>query len=101
MAATDVVVTSATTLTAIFPAATATMPAGSPGTGAGPQAVVVTLKNGESSYPSAKSVFDYVAESASPSPIPDRDERRPLRRFGIGAFAGRGPRLGLHRRHDG
>ena len=68
VAATDVVVTSATTLTAVFPAATATMPAGSPGTGAGPEAVVVTLKNGESSYPSAKSVFDYVAESASRRP---------------------------------
>ena len=68
--ATSVVVTSTTTLTAVFPAAAATMPSGSPGSAAGPAAVVVTLKNGESSFPSAKSVFEYVDESPSPSPVP-------------------------------
>ena len=68
--ATSVVVTSTTTLTAVFPAAAATMPSGSPGSAAGPAAVVVTLKNGESSFPGAKSVFEYVDESPSPSPVP-------------------------------
>ena len=69
-AAASVSVTSGSTLTAIFPPAATTLPAGSPGSGAGPEAVVVTLKNRESSFPSAKSVFEYVAESVSQSPIP-------------------------------
>jgi len=68
--ATTVRVTSAATLTAIFPPAAKTLPAGSPTTGAGPAAVVVTLKNRESSFPSAKSVFEYVDESVPQSPIP-------------------------------
>ena len=78
--ATGVSVTSATTLTATFPPAAKTLPASSPGSGAGPTAVVVTLKNGESSFPSAESVFEYVDESVSESPIPTVT--------GVGPYAG-------------
>ena len=87
VSAIDVVVTSATTLTAIFPAATTTMPAGSPGTGAGPEAVVVTLKNGGSvperqvrvrlrggkfvlsPIPTVTSVGPYAGLESAPSPV--------------------------------
>jgi hypothetical protein len=68
--ATSVRVTSATTLTATFPPAATTLPAGSSGSGAGPAEVVVTLKNGESSFPNAKSVFEYEDESVAQLPIP-------------------------------
>ena len=70
--ATSVSVTNDTTLTATFPAGATTLPVGSPSPedGAGPAEVVVTLKNGESSFPSAKSVFEYVDEGVSESPVP-------------------------------
>ncbi len=68
--AASVTVESATRLTATFPPAVATLPTGSPTSGAGPAAVVVTLKNGESSFPGAKAVFEYLDESVSKSPIP-------------------------------
>jgi hypothetical protein len=68
--ATSIAVRSETKLTATFPADAATLPPASPGSWAGPATVVVTLKNGESSFPGAKAVFDYVAESATSSPVP-------------------------------
>ncbi|MGO9965427.1 MAG: protease pro-enzyme activation domain-containing protein [Acidimicrobiales bacterium] len=68
--ATGVAVKSATRLTAIFPAALATLPTDSPTSGAGPAVVVVTLKNGESSFPGARAVFNYLDEKVSSSPIP-------------------------------
>ena len=68
--AASVSVKSATRLTASFPAAVATLPTGSPTSGAGPAVVVVTLKNGESSFPGAKAVFEYLDEKAPKSPVP-------------------------------
>ncbi len=70
--ATDVSVTSNTELTARFPSAAMTTPPGSPSPedGAGPATVVVTLKKGESSVPSAASEFRYVDENSTPSQIP-------------------------------
>jgi len=70
--ATSVSVTSDSTLTAVFPPAAATTPTGSPSPldGAGPVPVIVTLKSGESSFPTAASVFEYVDESPASSAIP-------------------------------
>ena len=70
--ATDVSVTSNTALTARFPSAAMTTPPGSPRPqdGAGPATVVVTLKKGESSVPSAASEFEYVDKNSTPSQIP-------------------------------
>ncbi len=70
--ATSVAVVDATTLTAVFPPAAATVAPGSPlpDDGAGPAPVVVTLTSGESSLPSAASMFEYVDESPAPAPVP-------------------------------
>ena len=68
--ATNLRVMSATTLSATFPPATTTQPAGSSGAGAGPADVIVTLKDGDSSFPGAKALFEYVDQNVSESPIP-------------------------------
>ena len=47
-----------------------------PDDGAGPAAVVVTLTSGESSFPSAASMFEYVDENAGAGADPERDEHR-------------------------
>jgi hypothetical protein len=57
-----------TTLKVTLPPASTTTPAGSPNPtedGAGPAPIVVTLYNGESSVPSASSLFEFVDESSS------------------------------------
>jgi pro-kumamolisin-like protein/IPT/TIG domain-containing protein len=60
-------VTSDNSITATFPPASDTTPPGSPAPqdGAGPTNVIVTLKNGQSSSPSAASRLQYVNESSS------------------------------------
>ena len=70
--ASGVAVVNDTTLTAVFPPATAITPPGSPAPqdGAGPAVVGVTLKSGESSFPRAAAVFDYVDENMSAAAIP-------------------------------
>ena len=68
--AASVTVESRTKLAVTFPRAAATLPTGSPTSGAGPAVVVVTLKNGESSFPGAKAVFEYVDKNVSKSPVP-------------------------------
>jgi hypothetical protein len=71
--ATSFSVVSNTSLTAVLPRASATVPASSVGTsddGAGPATVIVRLTSGESSYPLAGSVFEYVDESSSSESVP-------------------------------
>ncbi|MGD1011252.1 MAG: protease pro-enzyme activation domain-containing protein [Acidimicrobiales bacterium] len=65
-------VTNDTTLTATFPAGASALPPDSlsPQDGAGPADVVVTLTDGESSFPDAASEFEYVDENATPSLVP-------------------------------
>ena len=70
--ATSVSVLSSTSLTAVFPPASATVPADAPSLqdGAGAAQVVVSLKSGASSVPSAASLFEYYDQSPTPSPVP-------------------------------
>jgi hypothetical protein len=61
------------TLSVVLPAALTTVPPGSPDPtqdGAGPAGIVVTAVDGESSAPSAGTVFDYVDTSAGPTNVP-------------------------------
>lgn len=64
-------VTSAYSITATFPPAADTIPPGSPAPqdGAGPTDVLVSLKNGQASAPTAASRLQYVNESSS-APVP-------------------------------
>jgi hypothetical protein len=70
MLATSFTVTNNTTLSATFPAGASALPPSSlsPQDGAGPADVVVTLTNGESSFPDAASEFEYVDENSTSSP---------------------------------
>ncbi len=68
--ATRLQVTSPSTLTVLPPAGSLVNPPGSPADGAGPAAVVVTLRDGESSAPSAASTLQYVDENASSQAVP-------------------------------
>jgi hypothetical protein len=63
-------VTSPTTLTAAFPAASDAIPSSDPTDGAGRVQVTVTLKDGETSAPNANSGFVYVDENGSSRQIP-------------------------------
>jgi hypothetical protein len=67
IAASKFTVTSGNSITATFPPGADTTPPGSPAPqdGAGPANVIVTLKNGQSSAPSAASRLQYVNESSS------------------------------------
>ena len=69
--ASQITVTSKTSLTATFPPASDTLPAESPAPldGAGPAAVTVTLTDGQSSAPSPASTLQYVDETSS-APVP-------------------------------
>jgi len=69
IAAASMTVTSSTSITAIFPPATATLAGNSPGPqdGAGPADVIVTLSDGQSSAPGPAATMEYVDESSSQS----------------------------------
>lgn len=71
--ATSFSVLSKTSLQVTLPAAGTTTPAGAPNptqNGAGPAQIVVSLTNGESSIPGAKSVFDFADETNHGKVVP-------------------------------
>jgi len=95
--ATDVSVTSNTELTARFPSAAMTTPPGSPSPedGAGPATVGRDVEERGVERPERGVGVQVCGRELDTVADPERDERWPLRRVGIGAGAGHDLRLGF------